>query len=519
MNKKCLIVSLVALVVFHIAPARAALAADPWYGDTVAGWYRPYIYTLWQEGVTDGRVVSPDRSYFYPDMNITHAQLAVLFCKVFGLEPKEPSVPSYPDVPRSYSIWGEKPAWKYIEGALAGGILFVPPGQYFLPSDPIRREDVMELFVRSLNLSDHAESMDEDEVNKWLKRFGDWWSISPDRRKPVACCIKFGLIEGFQNGTIGPRLYMTRAEAVTVMYRSCLIRADASKNVFSPDGDGIDDTVDFVLGYLSNRGISEWQMLVSDDQGTVVKTFNIKQSPGNPPTLITWDGVNDKGKVSANGTYYYQAWVKDRNNRQFFSVQKPLKLMAHSLTAELSPTICKDGGTLTVLATARPEALTVKAVFSNGREIALAKTSKTSWVSRITMNRNYPYGLQNLVVAATFPTAQREKQLSFTHESDLWLAPAITPNPTCPGATLSLTCGAPEAVTQVKCNLLGRNTTMTRDSQTGLWHGVCVLGVDTAPGLHPAIFTGVSGSQTIDETVILEVSDSLLIDLAYILTR
>ena len=71
----------------------------------------------------------------------------------------------------------------------------------------------------------------------------------------MACAVQLGIIEGYEDGRVKPAQHMTRGEAATVVYRSCLIRFSARKVSFSTDGDGLDDTVTFDFAYLKNRAI------------------------------------------------------------------------------------------------------------------------------------------------------------------------------------------------------------------------------------------------------------------------
>ncbi len=526
MKKKSLILSLTALTLMACLSPRIAFALEeeeqyePWYRDGDFQWFSPYLYTLWQEKVTDGLVLGANTAYFYPDHHITHAQLGTLLCKVFSCSPREPAIPSYPDVPRSYEIYRRKPAWKWIEGALAGGILFVPAGQLFCPDSYMVRQDVVELLIRSLNLCGYAQSLPEEEVQYLLNRFKDGHKVSAERRKSMASAIKLDIIRGFDDKTIRPMHNMTRAEAVTVIYRCCLIRVQASLDVFSPDSDGVDDTVDFLLGYLKNRGISEWQMVVTTASGKTVKRFNPEGLPGAPPTVLTWDGKDDNGNKSADGIYYYQAWVKDRRDRQFLSIPLPLEIQTHSLTAYLSPTVCKDGTTLAIRAYTRPEGVSVRAVLADGRTWPLVPSpGNTVWTAEIAVDPSLPYGSQGLTIVAQFPRARREATLSFTHEQSLWLMPDITPNPACPPVTLHLNCRAADSIVSVLCHLLGQEIPLVRDPQTGLWHNTFRLSSEVSDGSYPVVFTGTAEPGSIQETVTLEVDRTRLMSLTYVLTR
>ena len=258
------------------------------------------MHTLWQEEVTDGlllRMVEPCMALYLPDQPVTKAELVVFLSKVFNFEPASPAHPSYPDVPKSYCILRDKPAWGYIEAALQEDIAFNLPGLPFNPDGSLSREEAVEFIVRSLDLKDYADSLLEQEVMSLLNKFFDGNRTSPSHRQSMACAIKLKIIEGYDDGTLKPKSEMLRSHAATVIYRSCTIRARAFPDVFYPDNDGIDEIVKFSMDYLRNRGISTWQFTIEDNQGKAVHRFNTDNAPGYPPPLLTWDGYDGNGKV------------------------------------------------------------------------------------------------------------------------------------------------------------------------------------------------------------------------------
>jgi len=169
------------LLSFLFWQPQANCAGDPWYNDVGSHWARPYIQVLWEESVTDGYIssVDPSLSKFYPDDYTTRAQLAVLLFKVFGLSPAYPQTPTYPDVPKNYNLFWNKPAWHMIEGAYAGGIMFVAAGSNFNPNSHITREDAVELLILSLGLAEYASSIPPAEQDAILRQF---WTTAPSRR-------------------------------------------------------------------------------------------------------------------------------------------------------------------------------------------------------------------------------------------------------------------------------------------------------------------------------------------------
>ncbi len=506
-----------------IPGGKALCNRDPWYQDMSFHWAGQYVYVLWQEMVCDGQVyyfTENPVAWYYPDSACTRAQLATLLCKTFALPPVSPRTPSYPDVPTWYTFLPGKPGYVWVEGALAGGIAFVPPGQSFLPENPITREDAVELLIRALDLLELSEAMSDSEVLYLLQRFRDYNQVSLNRRRSMACAIKFGIIDGYTDWTIRPQNSMLRGEAAAVVYRSCLIRAIASLNAFSPDGDGVDDTVTFHLGYLRNRGIREWQMVVRDQNDYEVYRFNPYYAEGYPPTQLVWDGRNNSGNPLPAGQYSYQAWVKDYSNNQFFSVKRPISIVRHSLSAGLSPNSCIDGQSLTVNAVTMPAATGVTATFADGGTLSLTPTSGgTRWSRTLTVGPFLPLGSQNVIVRATFPGAARQQTLSFTRVKNMWIAPWISPNPATAGGTVCLGSTASEGIISLWATLFEETVWLVKDPSGNLWSGDFRIPLTASEGIYPVDFTGSDGADSVSQEVCLTVNQSMHGRLNYILTR
>lgn len=493
-------------------------AADAWYRDLTGHWARPYVYVLWEESVTDGYVDEHGRAFYEPESNTTRAELATLLCKVFGLAPQYPGAPSYPDVPKTYDLFPGKPGWPWIEGALSGGLVFVDPGEPFDPDGSITREDTVELLVRSLDLTGWAAALTGDEIEDILEPFHDHARVSESRRASMACAVSLGIIKGYEDHTIRPGAHIARGEAATVVARSCLIRMSARGDVFSPDGDGIDDSMTFDVGYLRNRGITQWQASIENSLGKTVYLFNTVDVSGEPPQTVTWSGADLKGGIVSDGVYYYQAWVWDREGRQFSSVRKPVTVELYWLQASISPTLFKDGNLLTVSALTQPAAESVTVTFADGNARPLKPSHRsTRWTASITAGSFIPPGAQSALVSATFERAHRQASLSFTKLEDTWIAPSVSPNPASWGQNILIRCDASRSITQVEAELFG--TTVPLKPENGSWLGNVVVPWGLAPGFYPVSFLGTAAGSKVTAIISLEVRGPGVESLTYFLTR
>ena len=82
---------------------------------------------------------------------------------------------------------------------------------------------------------------------------------------------------------------------------------------FSPDGDGVDDTLTFGIATEKNAGITEWKLEIletavvesaSMQEAKPTRSFKIWTGKGNPPAQITWNGKSDKGELVESATDY-----------------------------------------------------------------------------------------------------------------------------------------------------------------------------------------------------------------------
>lgn len=94
---------------------------------------------LREEGWMVGRQINPPM--FYPDSNVTRAEISVLIVRAFhGPSVKPPSaVGTVPDVPTSY--WGAS----WIEAAINADLMDLFPDGNFYPRNPATRADIASL--------------------------------------------------------------------------------------------------------------------------------------------------------------------------------------------------------------------------------------------------------------------------------------------------------------------------------------------------------------------------------------
>ncbi|HEY9053489.1 MAG TPA: OmpA family protein, partial [Rectinemataceae bacterium] len=98
-------------------------------------------------------------------------------------------------------------------------------------------------------------------------------------------------------------------------------KVTAEPKLFSPDGDGNDDTMRFILSVESGSGIVEWKLDLieravseSTKSGTgQERVFMSWEGKGAPPSEIQWNGVSAKKELVQSATDYpFKLTVKDK---------------------------------------------------------------------------------------------------------------------------------------------------------------------------------------------------------------
>ncbi|MDR0685102.1 MAG: OmpA family protein [Spirochaetaceae bacterium] len=84
----------------------------------------------------------------------------------------------------------------------------------------------------------------------------------------------------------------------------------AAPEAFSPNGDGVQDSVRFSLTSKSESGIIQYSLVITDAAGRTARTFT--GSGGLPPSIV-WDGKTDGGAAASEGSYQARLSATARN--------------------------------------------------------------------------------------------------------------------------------------------------------------------------------------------------------------
>jgi len=216
-------------------------AANVSFTDISSHWAKPQINYLVSKDVLNGYKQANGTYTFKPDGTVTRAEFIKMLDETFGLTATAPI--NYSDV--KTSDWFHP----YFSKAAAQGFL-LNYGTSVSPNGQLTREEATTLLVRYLGLLDGAKAPSS--------QFTDYTEISSHFRDPVMAAVQAGLINGYKenNGTytFRPKNTLTRAEALTILYRAA--GAIYNKSAYAKDSGSADTNAVITKGGVTLSGMT-----------------------------------------------------------------------------------------------------------------------------------------------------------------------------------------------------------------------------------------------------------------------
>ena len=185
----------------------------------VKDWYYENLAAALDQGIINGtspEIISPNKS-------LTRAMLVTMLYRMDGTQEAAAPV-SYSDVSAS-AYYYEALCW-----ATANGIVNGYKDGTFLPNADINRQELCAMIYRYLHLKGYA--LPEGEAG--AERFSDMLSIGSWAREYVAALSELSVVNGYKDGTFGPKRGATRAEAVTMLMRAMALPAPEPEPEVTP---------------------------------------------------------------------------------------------------------------------------------------------------------------------------------------------------------------------------------------------------------------------------------------------
>ncbi|UKS28182.1 S-layer homology domain-containing protein [Paenibacillus sp. HWE-109] len=179
-----------------LASAKSASVKPPALTDIKGHWAEAGIQKLVKAGVIDGY----QDGTFQPDSTVTRSEFVSMIVRVFHLTATGGT---------AFSDTGSHWAKDAIAIASAMGIVVGYEDGTFGPDDNITREQMAVILARAAQLASANSGLD-------YKDSGD---VSAWAQGPLAALTAKGVLNGYEDGTLKPKAFSTRAEAAVSMMR------------------------------------------------------------------------------------------------------------------------------------------------------------------------------------------------------------------------------------------------------------------------------------------------------------
>jgi len=203
------LLSFVLALLLVLALPRTALAAS--YPDLEGHWARTYMEDLAKRGYLAGY----DDGNMWPDEEITAAMAFTLLARIFTVGDLASELVDA-DYGELIADAVKDSSWAYdgIATCLAAGVLTETEFEALAASmsEPLEKEYLAVLFVRTMGLADYAESLDI-----YTLKFYDTASITAAYRPYVYVLTEAGIISGSGENKFEPKSNVTRAVAATML--------------------------------------------------------------------------------------------------------------------------------------------------------------------------------------------------------------------------------------------------------------------------------------------------------------
>jgi hypothetical protein len=110
----------------------------------------------------------------------------------------------------------------------------------------------------------------------------------------------------------GYTLSPTHKIGVFLTFGGYRVWIDAQPAVFSPTPEDKQNVLWMDVRLLTRATIRRWQILIKNGLGEVVRSYS---GWDTPPLRMTWDALDDAGRLVSDGRYYYDIVVIDQRNR------------------------------------------------------------------------------------------------------------------------------------------------------------------------------------------------------------
>lgn len=223
MKKQRILSALLALcIVFTLVPTALAAKADDFTDVSRSDWFYDYVDYVSSKGYFRGTT----ETTFSPQRNMTRAMFVVVLSRFDGAK-GDSSQSAFTDVAPG--------AWctAAINWAAANKIVEGKGDGTFAPDAPITRAQMCAIINRYLNYYKKGNKVTLSQTGS-ASAMSDQNTVPSYAADAIKQCQRYGLINGFKDGTFRPNALSTRAHVAAVIYRM----ADLVKNAKAENTSG-----------------------------------------------------------------------------------------------------------------------------------------------------------------------------------------------------------------------------------------------------------------------------------------
>lgn len=255
------------LAVSILLTASAAALGD--YPDLEGHWAKEYMEKLAERGYFTGYEDGSMR----PDDEITAAMAFTLLARVFTVSEQALELIADDYMAQIEAAVSSTYQWAYegISVCLASGVLTESEFDLLAASigNPIAKEYLAALFIRTMQLDEYVESLDDYEIT-----YSDADSITSQYRPYVYVLTEIGIVEGTDKNEFGPKSNVTRAVVATMLSRALNYMEKNSIAPFIPAYEGISQMHAVIsevgIGYVYMNEFDGLEKMYALDSGMTV---------------------------------------------------------------------------------------------------------------------------------------------------------------------------------------------------------------------------------------------------------
>ena len=146
----------------------------------------------------------------------------------------------------------------------------------FCPEDPVKRQEMAKIIMRTLNAANKDTKITAQDINK-LWRFSDFGETDSWATQDMAKSVKYEVINGLSETTLLPKGYATREQAIAIVNRAYNTFSESKTKYAYPkftdiyDGSHVTDA--FSFSWNAVTGADGYVVLIKDSSGMVIKTL------------------------------------------------------------------------------------------------------------------------------------------------------------------------------------------------------------------------------------------------------